>query len=345
MSLSDQEKNDTGKGRDSSGSGDFKPIDLNSLDSFEEEKSLQTPETAPDFDRFKLLFDPTELEDEGPVSFEALYAFEKEIKEEPFEPFIEGTGEMDIPNVPDPDANQESLEDESPEISPEELGFERGYEQGLEQGMAAGQVKGEAMGFEQGLAKGEAEGLASGEAKGFAKGEAQGLEKGLKEGQKKAEAQVAEQADQVLGPLKETLQTADQMLSTVLKRYEAEIISLVYKISEKAVAAKLHLDEEIVKETVLDALKNLVAPEEIHLSVSTEDYEYVEMVKDAFFEEVRSLKHVAVTSDPMIPKGGCRIETAAATISTDPQAKLDSIYEALVKAGMTGPTIGPVGLT
>ena len=330
MSLSDQEKNDTSKG-----SGDFKPIDLKSLDSFEEEQSLKTPETAPDFDRFKLLFDPTEIEDEGPVSFEALYAFEKEIKEEPFEPLIEGTGDMDIPNAPDSDVNQESLEDEPPEISPEEQGFERGYEQGLEQGEIAGEAQGEAKGFEQGLVKGEAEGFAKGETEGFVKGEVEGLEKGLQEGRKKAEAQVAEQADQVLDPLKEALQTADQMLEKILERYEAEILSLVYKISEKAVAAKLHLDEEIVKETVLDALKNLVAPEEIHLSVSTEDYEYVEMVKDAFFEEVRSLKHVAVTSDHMIPKGGCRIETAAATISTDPEAKLQSIYEALVKAGMT----------
>ncbi len=312
---------------------DFKPIDINSLDNFEEEKSQKTDETAPDFDRFKMLFDPAELEEED-VTFEELYSFKEEIKEEPFEPLIEGTGtdEDALAQEGEPQDAQEEPEEIVPEITPEELGFEKGFEKGLEQGRTTGEAEGEAKGLEQGLVKGEAEGFKKGELEGFAKGESDGLEQGMEQGREKAEAEVREQVSQIIDPLKESLETADNLLDRLVKRYEGQILDLIVQIAEKAVGAKLDVDEEIVKHTILDALQHLVAPEEITLSVSSDDYEYVEMVKEEFFEAVRSLKHVAVSSDPMIPKGGCRIETAAATISTDPEAKLAAVYDAIARA-------------
>jgi hypothetical protein len=39
-----------------------------------------------------MLFDPSELKEEGPIFFEALYSFDKNVKKAPFEPLIEGTG-------------------------------------------------------------------------------------------------------------------------------------------------------------------------------------------------------------------------------------------------------------
>ncbi len=313
----------------------FKPMDLNTLDNFEAELSRKTPETTPDFDRFKLLFDPSALEEEE-VSFDALYSFTKEVKQELFEPLIEGTGtdpESVEDDTPVPVAGEEEAAVTVPEKSPEELGFEQGFQDGLARGLAEGTAKGEAKGLEQGYAKGEAQGIEKGKADGFAKGLDEGREQGISQGREEAQADVLAQVEDILGPLKESLETSDQLLDRLLVRYERQIIELVYKIAEKAVAAKLDTDDEIVGHTIMDAMKSLVAPEEITLNVSTEDYEYVEMVKEIFFESVGSLKHVAVTSDPMIPRGGCRIESAGATISTDPESKLTAVYDAIVEAG------------
>ena len=59
------------------------------------------------------------------------------------------------------------------------------------------------------------------------------------------------------------------------------------------------------------------------------------MIKDEFFTEIESLNRIAVKSDPSIKKGGCKIETATASIVTDPESKLDAIYEALKNAGLS----------
>ena len=313
---------------------DFMQINVQSLEKFSGEVSNKTPETPPDFDRFKLLFDPSELEQDE-VSFEDLYSFAKDETASAFEALIEGAGDEPEPEAADGtrDVDTEIAEVTEPEKTPEEIGFEQGFQKGLEQGRATGEAEGRTKGFDEGYAEGQAEGQKKGEADGFATGEAKGLEKGYQEGRQKAEAKVAEEAAEVIAPLRQGLETVDQLLGRLVKRYELQIIELVQKIAEKVVSARIDLDDEVVKGTILDALTHLVAPEEISVSVCTEDYEYVEMIKDEFFEAVRSLKNVAISSDPMINKGGCRIETSTATISTDPETKLAAVYDAIVKAG------------
>jgi flagellar assembly protein FliH len=328
MSLSDVEKDE------------FKPINLTSLDSFNEEQSHKNIETKPDLERFKMLFDPSELEAHEPVSFKALYSFDKEAMAEPFEPLIKETGKNRVKHHGEDKQTEtidpgEIVQEAEPEISLEDQAYEQGYAKGFDQGLDQGKEKGMAQGYEQGYTKGEAQGFEKGEPQGFAKGKEDGLDKGYQEGREKAEAEIQKETIEILNPLKDALNVVDPMLDRLIEKYETQIISLIFKISKKAVLASVKLDDGIVRDTILDALKHLVAPEEIILSVSSKDYEYIEMIKDEFFEALESLKYVAVKSDPMINRGGCRIETATATISTDPESKLDAVYEAIINAGLS----------
>ncbi|WP_321495975.1 FliH/SctL family protein [uncultured Desulfobacter sp.] len=335
MSLSDQKKHK--KGRPLPQEDEFQAIDVGALDAFDKEVSLKGPDTQPDFDRFKLLIDPLEFQkEEG--EFEALIKVTKRIKEELFEPLIQGADVV----ADKPDAKQESSdpaqeaqnEDEPEEQpTPEELGFAKGYEKGMVQGLEKGQADGHTRGHEEGLKKGREEGFKQGEADGFAKGEAQGFEKGQEEGRDAGKQEIVREMEAVLNPFRQALETADKMLDNMLARYETQLVDLVCKIAGKVVMAKIDSDDAVVKNTILDALSQLAAPEEITLSVAAEDYEYVEMVKESFFEAVRSLVHITVNSDAMIPRGGCRIESAGATIATDPESKLQAVYEAIAKVG------------
>lgn len=297
---------------------EFLPLDVTRLESFNDERFQKSLKTQPDFQRFKLLLDPADLK--GDVSFKALIPLKSDSGGHLFESLALPAGPL-LDQVP----GQESPQTREPGSSVENPVFEQGYAQGFEQGLAQGEETGRVKGFEQGCQQGEAE--------GFVKGEAQGFDKGYQEGLEKAQADIQEQARQILDPLKVTLTTADGMLDQLVDNYEAQILALIFKISQKAVMASLKMDDEIVKHTILDALKHLVTPEEIIVNVSSEDYDYIEMVKDEFFQAIESLKHVRVTSDPLIHRGGCKIETATASIATDPESKLNAVYEALINAG------------
>jgi len=335
-SLSDQEEHKNGKVL--SQDDEFKPIDVGSLDNFDEEVSLKKPDTEPDFNRFKLLFDPLEIQrEEG--GFEAVYRVTKKLKEELFEPLIQGadvvTNKPDVKNeMSGPLEDIRNVDEAEDEPTPEEQGFARGYEQGIAQGLAKGLAEGHAKGYEEGLTKGREEGFKQGETDGFIKGQAEGFEKGLEEGRDVGKQEIVQEMAQVLDPFRQALETADQMLENMLVQYENQLVELVCQIAGKVVMAKLDSDDTVIKNTILDALSQLASPEEITLSVAEEDYEYVEMIKEAFFESVRSLTHITVNTDAMIPKGGCRIESAGATITTDPETKLKAVYEAIAQAGV-----------
>lgn len=335
MSLSDQEEHKDGTFL--SQDDEFKAIDVGSLDRFDEEVSLKRSDAEPDFDRFKLLFDPLEVErEEG--GFEAVYKVTKQLKEELFEPLIQGADvdtdepaiKLDV-SVPLEEAQDADEPEEEP--TPEEQGFAAGYEQGMAQGLEKGQAAGHAKGYEEGLEKGRKKGFKQGETDGFAKGEAEGFEKGVEEGRDAGKQVIIQEMAQVLDPFRQALGTADRMLENMLARYETQLVELVCQIAGKVVMAKLDTDDTVIKNTILDALSQLAAPEEIILSVAEEDYEYVEMIKETFFESVRSLTHITVNTDAMIPKGGCRIESAGATIVTDPESKLKAVYDAIAQAG------------
>jgi len=334
ISLSDQKKH---KDLQSSSADDgFQAIDVSSLDSFDNEVSLKRPDAQPDFDRFKLLFDPLEIQkEEG--GFEAVYKVTKQLKEELFEPLIQGADvdadESDVKkdvSAPLEDVQGEDVPEEGP--TPEEQGFAKGYELGMAQGLEKGQADGHAKGYEEGQKKGREQGFKQGESDGFAKGKAEGFEKGLEQGSDTGKQEIIQEMAQVLDPFRQVLETADQMLENMLARYEIQLVELVCQIAEKVVMAKLDSDDAVIKDTILDALSQLASPEEITLSVAEEDYEYVEMIKETFFESVRSLAHITVNTDAMIPKGGCRIESAGATITTDPESKLKAVYDAIVQA-------------
>jgi len=57
------------------------------------------------------------------------------------------------------------------------------------------------------------------------------------------------------------------------------------------------------------------------------------MIKDEFFEQIDSLNSISVRSDPSIKRGGCRIDTNTASVSTDPESRLDAIFNAMKSAG------------
>ena len=76
MSLSDQKEG-------------FIPIDVHSLEVFNKEIINKTNASEPDFNRFKLLFEKPEFEEEEAYEFKAVYHETRKREEIVFKPLIE----------------------------------------------------------------------------------------------------------------------------------------------------------------------------------------------------------------------------------------------------------------
>ncbi len=322
----------------------FEPIVVNSLENFDKEHSNRTEETKPDFERFKALFEKPEFEHKEADEFRALYDFQQEEEEAVFKPLFELKEKSGSKNKPEGAQESEKSEEsgksskgsndseiplDKPPVKPEETPEERGYREGFEKGIKVGKEQG----YEQGLKKGEEKGFEAGEQKGVEQGTKQGFDQGVKEGEEKGDAQVRRDSAEIINSLGHSLKTADQTLDLLVDKYEANIISLMEQIVKKIIMAHMEIDDEIVKPIIIDALKTLVQTEEVVLSICPDDYEYIEMIKDDFFEAVDSLTSVSVRSDSSIKRGGCKIDTITASISSDVESRLEAIFEAIKTAG------------
>lgn len=319
----------------SSSDEDFQPLAITNLEKFKEESSIDPEKADPDFDRFTALFDTPEFNEETSGDFSQLYQFKSEPEEKVFKPLIEGEKE----DQPRPEASDETLAgdetgsggepEQEPELTPEEKGFQKGFEQGL----AQGETEGKENGYQEGFEKGRKEGFEKGEEEGLESGEDKGLEQGLAKGEAQAIEQVKEEAQARIETLEKMVTALESTLETLVDTYETRIVDLIGHIAKKVILTHVEMDDETVKPLVLQALKTLVDPEDIILTVSAEDYEYIEMIKDDFFDQVETLSRISVRSDSALDKGDFHIETNTAQISSDIETQLETIAQAMKSAG------------
>jgi flagellar assembly protein FliH len=153
--------------------------------------------------------------------------------------------------------------------------------------------------------------------KGFAQGEKDGFELG----RKKAEKLVShmERLLEELGGLKQEL----------AKVHEGEILTIVFAIAEKIVQDHALRDESLIRRTVFSALHRATDRSEISLRVNPNDMELIETVKPGFFAEFKELKHLSVTPDASITRGGCMLESPCGDVDGRIETQLDEIRQVL----------------
>jgi flagellar assembly protein FliH len=152
---------------------------------------------------------------------------------------------------------------------------------------------------------------------GFAKGEADGI----KAGRQQAQAQV-EQMQRILSEL-------ERAWEQIIAANERQIVDLVCKVAERVVCGQLTLDEEVVKRSILNAFSAIPEPTDVSIEVNPKDYEYIETIKEDFFECIATLRDVSVSADPSIARGGCRIHTRTGQVDGTLQARLEAVQKAL----------------
>ncbi len=163
---------------------------------------------------------------------------------------------------------------------------------------------------------------------GYAAGEAEGRQTVLAEGTAK------------IGQLQNIIDQTQNLWPDLIKNYEQQIVQLICRAAEKIVYGTIDSDQEVIRRTILNALEMIPEPVEITISVSHQDYEYIEAVKDDFFETIKGLKHMAVIADPSVSPGGCHIATQNGEVDATIETRLEAVRQSILEAGGRRAAIG-----
>ena len=220
---------------------------------------------------------------------------------------------------------QENLETKKREIEKEKIkkiekeAYEKAYADGLKEGFAKGEKAGSKTG--------KTEGMKDGREEGYLAGSLEGDLRGYEEGQKKAE--------KIIEHLKQVTDNLENQLQDMVSINEKKILQMIFKIVEKVIYAKLETDPEIIKKAILESFKFVPESDKAIISVSKEDYEYIEIVKNDFFENLKNLKNIEFVSNPSLNRGECKIETKAGEIETSAEERLEAIRRTILQEGIS----------
>lgn len=155
--------------------------------------------------------------------------------------------------------------------------------------------------------------------KGFAQGEAAGMAAGQ------------QKAKEIVGQIQQILTDVSDLWQHLLANYETQMIGLVSRIAEKVIYGQVEIDHEVVKRVILNAFSVIPEPIGVTIEVNPKDYEYIETIKEDFFNHITSLKDVSVTASPSVARGGCIISTRAGEVDASLEARLDAVRKSLVE--------------
>lgn len=153
--------------------------------------------------------------------------------------------------------------------------------------------------------------------KGFEQGEKDGLELG------------EEKAKKIVGTIEDLLNEIRSVKEEMIRRYEKEILEVIFSVVKKIIHVQTGFDNEIVRDTIMNAVAYATQKNEINLKINPDDFDYVESLRPEFFAEFKDLKSMMVTTDASITRGGCLIESCHGNIDAMIDTQIEKIKQCL----------------
>ncbi len=187
--------------------------------------------------------------------------------------------------------------------------------QAFEEAASAGRE----AGYREGFDKGNQEGYKEGYDKGFQQGYREGRDKGEAEGREAARAEAEKVLAEEVGYLQRLMDCLSQPLARLDEEVERELVSLAMAVARQLVRRELKTDPGQIVAVVREALSLLpLSQRTVTLVMHPDDAERVRQA--LHLDQVRVPWEIV--EDPLITRGGCRVETDVSRIDATVETRL-----------------------
>ena len=135
--------------------------------------------------------------------------------------------------------------------------------------------------------------------------ESDAYEQGFSQGEKDGREIGSMKLDKTLERIEQICSDMESYHEEFVRMHEGELLNLISAIAGKVVGAKVELDDEIVKNSVMEALEAAGEWQDVTLRVDSSDLDFLEEMRPEFFEKINKLRSINIVSEPGLEKGGC----------------------------------------
>lgn len=174
------------------------------------------------------------------------------------------------------------------------------------------------------------------EKKGYSEGNARGYkeghEKGLKDGEKAGVLDIEKKTAHLKTNLTNIINQLESAKSEILQRAESDLIRLSIEISKKITKAKFENEPELIKLSVVSAVKFTALKSDIIISVNPLDRSIIETFLPELKTKFDELEKISVVENVKIERGGCQISSKAGVVDQSVESQFQKIYQQLLSS-------------
>ena len=152
---------------------------------------------------------------------------------------------------------------------------------------------------------------------------------GMDEGREKAFQDQSENIKERFNKLDEIMVSLGRIRLDLCNQNEAHLIQLVFHLVEKVVLHTVEKDSSSILPILREAVELAHAEENILVSLSKEDHDFIEAFREKAGQEFQFLKKIRMDKREDIRPGGCVVETNYGTVDARIPERLSKLWEAL----------------
>ncbi len=170
------------------------------------------------------------------------------------------------------------------------------------------------------------EGFSQGRQEGFDSGFKEGVEQGITQGIQQGTVQGAQQIQEMANQWQQLISCLAEPLVSLDRQVEQELVALAMAVAKHLVRRELKIDPGHVIAVVREAVSVLpVSARDICVLLHPEDKKLIQESLSVDFDGTESDHRWRIIEDPMLTRGGCKIETAVSFIDVSVEARLATI--------------------
>ncbi len=158
----------------------------------------------------------------------------------------------------------------------------------------------------------------------------QTYEEGFAAGEKKGIADGKKEVDTTIQRLQTLLIEMEGIWKQLIGTHEHQIVQLICRAAEKVVFGQIAIDPDVIKRAIFHAIQMIPEPVEVTIELNSDDTVYIETIKEDFFKQLKSLKHISVVPNPSITQGGCRVKTRFGEVDATVESRLGAIQQTIM---------------
>lgn len=172
------------------------------------------------------------------------------------------------------------------------------------------------------------------EKKGFSEGNARGYkeghEKGLKDGEKAGILDIEKKTAHLKTNLTNIINQLEAAKTEILQRAESDLIRLSIEISKKITKAKFENEPELVKQSVVSAIKFTALKSDIIITINPLDKSIIETFLPELKTKFDELEKISLIENIKLERGGCQISSKAGAVDQSLESQFQKIYQQLL---------------